>query len=80
MAIEAEINEKARAQMDENQRNYYLREQMRAISEELGEDDNPQEEAEDFRMRILALGLPELQQDKLLKECDRLFKMPFWLA
>ncbi len=77
MAIEAEINEKARAQMDENQRNYYLREQMRAISEELGEDDNPQEEAEDFRMRILALGLPELQQDKLLKECDRLFKMPF---
>lgn len=77
MAIEAEINEKARAQMDENQRNYYLREQMRAISEELGEDDNPQEEAEEFRMRILALGLPELQEDKLLKECDRLFKMPF---
>lgn len=77
MAIEAEINEKAKAQMDENQRNYYLREQMRAISEELGEDDNPQEEAEEFRMRILALGLPELQEDKLLKECDRLFKMPF---
>ena len=77
MAIEAEINEKAKAQMDENQRNYYLREQMRAISEELGEDDNPQQEAEEFRMRILALGLPELQEEKLLKECDRLFKMPF---
>ena len=77
MAIEAEINEKTRAQMDENQRTYYLREQMRIISEELGEDDNPQQEADDFRNRILALKLPELQEKKLLKECDRLFKMPF---
>lgn len=77
MAIEAEINEKAKAQMDENQRQYYLREQMRAISEELGEDDNPQEEAEEFRQRIMALKLPEEQEQKLLKECDRLFKMPF---
>ena len=39
---------------------YYLREQMRVISEELGEDDNPQAEADDFRSRILALKLPEL--------------------
>ncbi len=77
MAIEAEINEKTRAQMDENQRTYYLREQMRIIAEELGDDDNPQQEAEEFRNRILALKLPELQEQKLLKECDRLFKMPF---
>ena len=77
LAIEAEINEKTREQMDENQRNYYLREQMRIISEELGEEDNPQEEAEEFRSRIKALKLPEEQEEKLLKECDRLFKMPF---
>lgn len=77
MAIEAEINDKTKEQMDENQRMYYLREQMRVISEELGEDDNPQAEADDFRSRILALKLPELQEKKLLKECDRLFKMPY---
>lgn len=77
LSIEAELNEKTREQMDENQRNYYLREQMRVISEELGEEDNPQQEADEFRTRILALKLPELQEKKLLKECDRLFKMPF---
>lgn len=77
LSIEAELNEKTREQMDENQRNYYLREQMRVISEELGEEDNPQQEADEFRTRILALKLPELQEKKLQKECDRLFKMPF---
>ena len=68
LSIEAELNEKTREQMDENQRNYYLREQMRVISEELGEEDNPQQEADEFRTRILALKLPELQEKKLLKE------------
>ena len=77
LSIEAELNEKTREQMDENQRNYYLREQMRVISEELGEEDNPQQEADEFRTRILALKLPVLQEKKLMKGCDRLIKMPF---
>lgn len=77
LSIENEINQKAKEQMDQNQRDYFLREQMKAISEELGEDDNPQEEAEQFRDRVLALNLPDLQKEKLLKECDKLSKMPY---
>lgn len=77
LSIENEINEKTKERIDDNQREYYLREQLKAISAELGEDDSPQGEAEEFRKRILDAGLPELQQEKLLKECDRLYKMPY---
>lgn len=77
LEIENEITEKAREQMSQNQRDYFLREQMKAINYELGEDDNPQEEAEELRERILKLEMPEKQQEKLLKECERFAKMPF---
>lgn len=77
LAIELEISNKVQNQMDENQREYYLREQIKAIAEELGEGDNPQSEAEEFRNRVLELQLAPEVEDKLLKECDRLFKMPF---
>ena len=61
--------------MDENQRVYMLREQMRAIaSEKLGEEDNPQEESDEFRQRIEKLNLPQVAREKALKECDRLAK------
>ena len=63
--------------MDENQRVYMLREQMRAIASELGEEDNPQEESDEFRQRIEKLNLPQVAREKLLKECDRLAKMPY---
>ncbi|HIU31449.1 MAG TPA: endopeptidase La [Candidatus Caccousia avistercoris] len=76
IAIENEIQEKTREQVDENQREYYLREQMKTIAYELGEDDNPQEEADVFREKIAKLNLPKEQNDKLMKECDRLSKMP----
>lgn len=76
IAIENEIQEKTREQVDESQREYYLREQMKTIAYELGEDDNPQEEADELRERIEKLNLPKEQNDKLIKECDRLSKMP----
>lgn len=76
LSIETQISEKAKEQIDRNQREYFLREQMKAISYELGEDDNPQQEADDLRERIEKLGLPKLQHDKMVKECDRLSKMP----
>ncbi|HCR43222.1 MAG TPA: endopeptidase La, partial [Ruminococcaceae bacterium] len=76
LSIETQISEKAKEQIDKNQRDYFLREQMRAISDELGEDDNPQQESDELRKRIKELRLPQLQNDKLLKECDRLSKMP----
>ena len=75
LEIENEITTKAREQMDQSQREYYLREQMKAIAFELGEDESPQDEADEFREKILQLQLPELQTEKLLKECSRLARM-----
>lgn len=77
LTIESQISEKARESINENQREYFLREQMRAISDELGEGDNPQEEADNLRERIAKMKLPKLQHDKLMRECDRLSKMPY---
>ena len=76
MTLEREIQQKAQEQMDENQRNYMLREQMRVIANELGEED-PQEESEAMREKIESLNMPQAAKEKLLKECDRLAKMPF---
>lgn len=75
MRIEKDIQGKVNEQMDKNQRDYYLREQMRAISHELDEDDDIREEAEKYRAKIDALQLGEETSEKLLKETDRLFKM-----
>ncbi len=77
LSIESQISEKAKEQIDENQREYFLREQMKAISNELGDDDSPLNEADDLRERIMKMKLPKLQNEKLLKECDRLSKMPY---
>ncbi len=77
LKVEDEINQKAQAQMDENQREYFLKEQLRAISSELGEEDNPQQEADELRGKILGMKLPQLCEDKLLKECDKLCRMPY---
>ncbi len=76
LSIESQINEKAKEQIDQNQREYFLREQMRAISDELGESDSPREEADDLKARIKKAKLPKLQNTKLMRECERLYKMP----
>lgn len=77
LEVENEINQKAQAQIDENQREYFLKEQLRAITSELGEDDNPQQEADELKDKVLALGLSKICEEKLLKECDKLYHMPF---
>ncbi len=76
-SLENEISEKTKEQIDQNQREYFLREQMKTIAYELGDDDNPEEEADEFRERILKMKLPDQQTEKLLKECDRFSKMPY---
>ena len=76
LEIDNEIANKAKEQMDLSQREYYLREQMRAIAMELGEEETPMEEADEFRQKTLALELPQVQTEKLLKEIDKLSKMP----
>ncbi len=76
LQLEKKIEDKVQQQMDDNQRDYYLREQIRAISEELGEEDNPVEESAEYIARVEKLGLPEKISEPLIKECRKLGKMP----
>ena len=75
MHLEAEIQEKVQENVNKGQRDYYLREQMRVIQSELGEDDE-EEELDRYQNEILALKLPEDVEEKLLKEVRRLSKQP----
>lgn len=77
LSLEEEINLKLKERIDKGQREYYLREQIKVISEELGDGDNPQIEAEELKNRIKSLNLNDDVLKPLLKECDRLFKMPY---
>ena len=76
LQLERKIEDKVQQQMDDNQRDYYLREQIRAISEELGEEDNPVEESAEYVARVEKLGLPDKISEPLIKECRKLGKMP----
>ncbi len=76
LGLEHSIHEQVHEQIDRHQREYYLREQMRVIADELGDDDNPSEEAADYREKLAALPLADDVRDKLLKECGKLAKMP----
>ncbi len=77
LKLEAEIGEKVQEQIDKGQREYYLHEQMKVISAELNEGASPEEEREEFKEKILSLGLCSESEEKLLKECARLEKMQF---
>ena len=79
LQIDAKIQEKTHQQMDRNQKDYYLREQIRAIREELGEVDE-QTEFDDYRKKILALHLAKESEEKVLRDVDRLKKQPFGSA
>ena len=76
LRLESEIHDRTRTNMDQNQRDYYLREQIKAIREELGEGDEDAELDEDIT-RIKALHLPEEQEKKLVKDAEKLKKQPF---
>ncbi len=77
--LESDIQEKTRIQMDQNQRDYFLREQIKAIHEELGESDE-YAEFSDYERRLLSLDLPKKTEEKLLKDLERLKKQPFGSA
>lgn len=76
LKLEGDIQEMTRAAIDQNQKDYYLREQMKVIREALGDGDD-ENEFENYTQRICQLGLPEEQEKKLLKDVDRLKKQPF---
>lgn len=76
LKLEAEIQEKTRANMDQNQRDYYLREQIRVLREELGEGGDDSDLSE-YERQILMLHLSEDDEQKLFKDLQRLKKQPF---
>ena len=76
LALDNDIQSKARDQMATQQRDYFLREQMRAIQQELGEGEGS-DEIEEYRKKIEAAKLPENVTEKLKKELGRLAKQPF---
>jgi ATP-dependent Lon protease len=74
--LEQDIYEKVKGQIDKNQREYYLREQIRVISEELGDEESPESEISSYKEKIEALTLSDEAREKLLKEVGRLGKLP----
>lgn len=74
LRIEGDIQEQIKAAIDKNQKDYYLREQIKVIQSELGEQD-VSAEAEEYREKIEKLSLPEESASKLRKETERLAKM-----
>lgn len=76
LGIEHAIYDRVRDQMDKNQREYYLREQMKAISFELGEDEDDVNETSEYLDKIAKLKLEGEAKEKLEYEAKRLSKMP----
>ncbi len=73
--IENLIEQRVQEQMDKNQQEYYLREQIKAISAELGESEDSLGESEEYKSQILSLPLTQEVQKKLIRECGKLSKM-----
>ena len=72
LEYEDEIQEMVQKQMDDSQREYYLREQLKVISSQLNNGVSPEEEIQEFRDKIAALPVDDASKEKLLRECDRL--------
>ena len=78
LGLEEKIHNKVRAQIEKNQKEYYLNEQMKAIQKELSQKDDFQKELDAIRAKIKKNGLPPAAKEAAEKEVDRLQKMqPF---
>lgn len=78
--LEKNISQQVRKQIEQNQKEYYLREQMKAINKELGEGDERQAEIDEYKKQMAELELPAEVVEKITKELDRLYKMPPMMA
>lgn len=76
LRLESDIQAKTRSSIDQNQKDYYLREQIKVLREELGEGED-EDEFENYTKKILELHLIEEHEKKLLKDVDRMKKQPF---
>lgn len=75
LEIERKINSRVRKQIDKSQKEYYLREQLKAIQRELGEKEGYAEEIEQYREKLSKLEVPDEVKDKVEKELERLSRM-----
>ncbi len=75
LKIEQDISSKVKSQINQNQREYYLREQMRAIQEELGGAEDVEDEVENFLQKLEELDLEEKTKEKVTKEINRFSRM-----
>ncbi len=76
LKIEKEISDRVQENIDKNQREYYLREQIKVISEELGAGDDPLFESEEYRRKLEKIKVSQEVEQKLLNEIKKLSKMP----
>ncbi len=76
LELGSKIQSQVQSEVGKNQRDYFLREQLKAIQRELGEGDDQTKEIEELRTKIEAAGMPETVKKEALRELDRLSKMP----
>jgi ATP-dependent Lon protease len=76
LELGSKIQSQVQSEVGKNQREYFLREQMKAIQKELGEGDDQTKEIEELRDKIEAAGMPEAVKKEAKREFDRLSKMP----
>ncbi|MDI9470963.1 MAG: endopeptidase La [Bacillota bacterium] len=74
--IERQLEERVRAEIDKDQRDYYLREQLKIIRDELGESDNPEDEEAGYLERLEKMQMTDRDREQLVKEIRRLSKYP----
>ena len=76
LELGSKIQSQVQSEVGKNQREYFLREQLKAIQKELGEGDDQTKEIEELREKIEAVGMPEAVKKEAKRELDRLSKMP----
>src|SRR5499425_2070334 len=76
LELGSKIQSQVQSEVGKNQREYFLREQMKAIQKELGEGDDQTKEIEEIAEKIEAAGMPEAVKKEAIRELDRLSKMP----
>ena len=76
LELGSKIQSQVQSEVGKNQREYFLREQMKAIQKELGEGDEQAKELDELREKIEAAGMPDDVKKEALRELDRLSKMP----
>ena len=76
LELKGRIQSEVKSELDKSQREYILREQLKAIQRELGEDDPQQAEVAELREKVEASGMPETVKERALKEVDRMSRIP----